>query len=112
MDVAPGRPPRRSENRMPPESTPPSQLRRRLRVAAILLVAVCAIVVTMGLTTRKMADAKLNEWTERQAVPVVAVATPDTRGRRSTLDLPGRLEAYVQAQIYARVSGYLKEWKA
>ena len=27
------------------------------------------------------------------------------------LELPGRLEAYSQAQIYARVSGYLKEWK-
>jgi RND family efflux transporter MFP subunit len=26
--------------------------------------------------------------------------------------LPGRLEAFTQAQIYARVSGYLKDWKA
>ncbi len=47
-----------------------------------------------------------------QAIPTVAVATPDERGRRSTIDLPGRLEAYSQAQLYARVSGYLKEWKA
>ena len=31
---------------------------------------------------------------------------------RTTIDLPGRLEAYSQAQLYARVSGYLKEWKA
>ena len=97
---------------MPPDSTPPVRLRRRLRAAAVLALAVCAIVVAMGLTTRRMADAKLSEWTETQAVPVVAVATPDTRGRRTTLDLPGRLEAYVQAPIYARVSGYLKEWKA
>ena len=27
------------------------------------------------------------------------------------LNLPGRLEAYSRAPIYARVSGYLKEWK-
>ena len=39
-------------------------------------------------------------------------STPDDRGRRTTLDLPGRLEAYSQAQLYARVSGYLKDWKA
>ena len=45
-------------------------------------------------------------------MPTVAVAMPDTRGRRTTLDLPGRLEAYSQAQLYARVSGYLKDWKA
>jgi RND family efflux transporter MFP subunit len=28
------------------------------------------------------------------------------------MDLPGRLEAYVQAQLFARVSGYIKDWKA
>ena len=65
----------------------------------------------MGITTRRMADARLNEWTERQAMPTVAVMTPDDRGRRLTIDLPGRLEAYSQAQLYARVSGYLKDWK-
>jgi len=76
------------------------------------VIAVAVIVVVMGLTTRKMADAKLSEWTENQALPVVAVAVPDTHGPRTALDLPGRLEAYSQAQIYARVSGYVKEWKA
>jgi RND family efflux transporter MFP subunit len=97
---------------MQPESTPPGISRRRLRVAGLLAVTVCAIVVAMGLTTRKMADAKLSAWTEAQAVPIVGVAKPDTRGQRTTLDLPGRLEAYVQAPIFARVSGYIKSWQA
>jgi len=97
---------------MQPDSTPPVLSRRRLWVAASLAAAVAASVVVMGLTTRKMADAKLSEWTEDQAVPVVAVATPDTRGGKTTLDLPARLEAYTQAQLFARVSGYLKNWKA
>ena len=97
---------------MQPESTPPAMSRGRLRFAGILAVAVCAVLVTMGLTTRKMADAKLSAWTEAQAVPVVGVAKPDTRGQRTTLDLPGRLEAYIQAPIFARVSGYLKSWQA
>jgi RND family efflux transporter MFP subunit len=66
----------------------------------------------MGITSRRVADAKLDDWTEAQAVPVVATAKPDTSGQRTTLDLPGRLEAYSQAQIYARVSGYVKDWKA
>ena len=34
------------------------------------------------------------------------------RGKTTTFILPGRLEAYTQAQMYARVSGYVKEWKA
>jgi RND family efflux transporter MFP subunit len=97
---------------MPPESAPPSLSRRGLCVALGTLAIVAAVVVIMGITTRKMADAKLSEWTESEAVPVVAVAPPDTRGQRTTFGLPGRLEAYTQAQLYARVSGYLKEWKA
>jgi RND family efflux transporter MFP subunit len=85
--------------------------RRGLRIAAIAAAAVAVIVIVQGITTRKMADARLSEWTEDQALPVVAVATPDTRGKQTVIDLPGRLEAYSQAQLYARVSGYIKEWK-
>jgi RND family efflux transporter MFP subunit len=96
---------------MPPESRSIVS-RRGLYLTGLLMASVAAIVVVMGLTTRKMADAKLSEWAETQAVPVVAIAALDARPRTATLDLPGRLEAYTQAQIYARVSGYLKDWKA
>ena len=97
---------------MPPETAPPSLSRRALYIGAVSVVTVAAFIVIMGITTRRMADAKLREWTEDQAVPVVAVALPDTKSRATTLDLPGRLEAFTQAQMYARVSGYVKEWKA
>ncbi len=97
---------------MPSDSTPSVLSRRGLTIAGISAASLAVIVVVMGLTSRKMADAKLSEWTEEQAIQTVAVALPDTRGKRTTLDLPGRLEAYTQAQLYARVSGYLKEWKA
>ena len=102
---------------MPPELGPspaePAVVSRRgLRIAALAGVAIVAIIVIGGITTRKIADARLHEWAESQAMPVVAVIAPDPRGRRATIDLPGRLEANSQAQIYSRVSGYLKEWKA
>jgi len=95
-----------------PEPAQPVLSRRKLRVTGVVLALVAAVVVVMGITTRRMADARLSEWAETQAVPTVAVALPDTRGKRMTIELPGRLEAYSQAQLYARVSGYLKEWKA
>ena len=97
---------------MQPDSPPPALSRRKLAFAGFVAAAVAATVVVMGITSRHAADAKLGDWTETQAVPVVAAAVPDTHGKRATLDLPGRLEAYTQAQIYARVSGYLKDWKA
>ncbi len=97
---------------MPPDSSPPVLSRRKLASAAFVAAAAAVTIIVMGITTRRVADAKLSGWTEAQAIPVVAAALPDTRGQRTTLDLPGRLEAYTQAQIYARVSGYLKDWKA
>ena len=98
---------------MPPDSTPPipTLSRRGLYIAGISAAIIGAVIVVVGITTRKIADAKLQEWTETQAVPVVAVTLPDTRGKTTTFSLPGRLEAYTQAQIYARVTGYVKEWK-
>jgi RND family efflux transporter MFP subunit len=42
---------------------------------------------------------------------MVSVITPNTRGEASALDFPGGLEAYYQAPIFARTSGYLADWK-
>ncbi len=98
---------------MPPDSAPPHPVSRRgLYITAVVAAVIAVVIVVFGITSRKIADAKLQEWTENQAIPVVAVAPPDMRGKTSTFSLPGRLEAYTQAQIYARVTGYVKEWDA
>ena len=57
-----------------------------------------------------MAEARLKEVTNLQSIPIVAVIKPNVGGNKSSLDLPGRLEAYARAPIYARVSGFLKAW--
>jgi RND family efflux transporter MFP subunit len=99
---------------MPPEPESASKpvSRRSLYIAGLTAAAIAIVIVVAGIATRKIADAKLREWTETQAVPAVAVAPPETRGKTTTFSLPGRLEAYIQAQIYARVTGYVKDWKA
>ena len=99
---------------MSPDANPPAPAlsRRGLYLAGISALLVGVVIVVFGITTRKVADAKLQEWTEAQAIPVVAVAPPDTRGKTTIFSLPGRLEAYIQAQIYARVTGYVKKWDA
>jgi RND family efflux transporter MFP subunit len=94
------------------EPAPAVLSRRGLRIGAIGAIVIAAAVVAIGVTTRQTADARLKDWTEDQAIPVVAVTTPDTRGKTTTVNLPGRLEAYSQAQIFARVSGYIKEWRS
>jgi RND family efflux transporter MFP subunit len=74
---------------------------------ALLAVAV----VAYGIGTRQAQNARLQDATEEQAAPVVALVSPTSADNNSGLDLPGRLEAYIQAPIYARVPGYLKSWK-
>ncbi|UZE50562.1 efflux RND transporter periplasmic adaptor subunit [Rhodopseudomonas sp. P2A-2r] len=89
----------------------PVSLRKLGLVGVVGLCAAGAIVVT-GIMARAKTDSELRSWTEAQAIPSVAVANADPRALNATLDLPGRLEAYTRAPIFARVSGYLKEWSA
>jgi RND family efflux transporter MFP subunit len=76
-------------------------------VALVVAIAV----VAYGLISRAAQTSRLHDMTEAQAVPTVAIVTPSTAENRSGLDLPGRLEAFIRAPIYARVPGYLKTWK-
>jgi membrane fusion protein, multidrug efflux system len=96
---------------MPTESRPPVS-RRKLGIFGLLAGMVAVLVVITGIRAREDSDTKLKEWTDTQAIPTVAVALPDAKVLNPTLDLPGRLEAYNRAPIFARVSGYLKSWSA
>jgi RND family efflux transporter MFP subunit len=84
---------------------------RRLQLAGLLLVLVAIAIVIIGMTTRASQHAKLKDWTDQQAVPTVSVNQPGSAAEGNQLILPGRFEAYSRAPIYARVSGYLKQWK-
>jgi RND family efflux transporter MFP subunit len=97
---------------MPSDSSLHPVPRRGLRIAGIVAAIAAIAIVATGLVTRASGNARLREWTAAQAKPTVAVVAPSASGDRGTLDLPGRLEAYSRAPIYARVSGYLKSWSA
>jgi len=84
---------------------------RRLAMTGGAFALLAIAVVAYGLGTRAAQNTRLHDVTEALAVPVVALVTPTGVKNDATLDLPGRLEAYIQAPIYARVPGYLKSWK-
>jgi RND family efflux transporter MFP subunit len=93
-------------NRNPSRSVPP---KLALVGGGFALLAIA--VVAYGLGTRQAQNGRLQDVTEAQAVPVVALVTPASVSNNAALELPGRLEAFIQAPIYARVPGYLKSWK-
>jgi RND family efflux transporter MFP subunit len=96
---------------MPTEQNSPVS-RRQLGIFGIVAGLVAVIAVVTGIRAREDSSAKLREWTDNQAIATVAVVLPDAKVLSASIDLPGRLEAYYRAPIFARVSGYLKSWSA
>ncbi len=93
------------------DANPDRPLLRRLRLSAIIFVIVLTVIVVWGAVSRATANARLASLTDEEAIPTVSVVTPQRVDTSSDLQLPGRLQAFISAPIYARVPGYLKSWK-
>ena len=83
---------------------------RRLLLTGGVVVLLAIGVVAHGVASRAAQSARLRQLTAAEALPTVAVVTPIRVASHATLELPGRLQAYIRAPIYARVPGYLKSW--
>jgi RND family efflux transporter MFP subunit len=83
---------------------------QRVRLIGIVALVVLALVVVLGVFTRISDARQLKTWTDAQSVPTVNLVSPTSSKSGAPLELPGRIEAYARAPIYARISGYLKSW--
>ncbi len=83
------------------------------RVFRVFAIGACALFVLGAFTVlqRRSELRQLTTETEKQAVPGVAVIHPTAEPPQEELVLPGTLQAYVEAPIYARTSGYLRSWR-
>jgi RND family efflux transporter MFP subunit len=95
----------------PPDQTAGRPDLHRLRVAGVSFLAFITAILIYGMVSRAAQNSRIRDLTEAEAVPNVAVIVPSSAENHSGLELPGRLEAYIRAPIYARVPGYLKSWK-
>src|SRR5271170_5401401 len=93
------------------DRSPRRPVSRRLTLVGGAFTLLAIAVVAYGLGSRAAQTSRLHDLTEAQAVPTVAIVAPSQVENSAGLDLPGRLEAYIRAPIYARVPGYLKSWK-
>ena len=85
--------------------------KRRLGPAmgGVLLLAVALGLAFWGIGTRAKALAVVTKETREAAVPTVAVIAPERGAPRQEITLPGTLEAFTDAPIYARTNGYLRK---
>ncbi len=85
---------------------------QRLKRAALYALLVAIILAAWGVYARVHARAALVYEAEEASIPVVDVVTPIKSNRANELVLPGNVQAFIDAPIYARTNGYLAHWYA
>ena len=82
--------------------------------ALLLMVGVVAGVLGLGIYSgvraRSTADTTLTRTTAEAAVAVVRVVAPASTASTQEILLPGTTQAFTDAPIFARTSGYVKRW--
>jgi membrane fusion protein (multidrug efflux system) len=76
----------------------------------VLLAGAGGLAAFQGLASREAQNRELARRTEARATRTVAIVQPTPPANTERLELPGRLDAYMRATLYARVSCYIKAW--
>jgi len=76
----------------------------------VLLAIVAGVIAYRGIYTRVRAAAEVKVETRELAVPSVSVTRPKQSAPQQEIILPGNVQAFIEAPIYARTTGYLKKW--
>ncbi len=81
-------------------------------IGASVLLALALVAAYHGISTRTRALAEVTKETQEQAIPAVAITTPERGVPQEEIALPGTMQAFIDAQIFARTNGYLRKWYA
>ena len=91
--------------------TEPRRSRAGLLLALVVVGVVIAIVVAaIGIVKRMHASAELIHYTDTMSAPPVSLAQPVFEKSAREIVLPGNMQAFTLAPIYARTTGYVKAW--
>jgi len=99
----------RGEGPLAPGRGPKSGVAKTIVWLALLLL-VAGVVAYRGIYTRVRAAAEVKVETRELAVPSVSVTRPKQSAPQQEIILPGNVQAFIEAPIYARTTGYLKRW--
>jgi RND family efflux transporter MFP subunit len=84
--------------------------RKSLLTAAAAAVLMAGIVLSYGFIGRAQSKQEVVDWTNTHAIPTVALAGLIPGSAHQTLTLPGNIQPFNRAAIFARVNGYVKSW--
>jgi RND family efflux transporter MFP subunit len=82
---------------------------------SLLLVLVVVLLIAVGLGVfgileRKHTSAELVKYTDTSAAPPVSLVQPVLQDNAREIVIPGNMQAFTLAPIYARTTGYVKAW--
>jgi RND family efflux transporter MFP subunit len=105
-----------SEHPIPPHPDPahalppPQGLPSSVRIALIVIAIIIVAGIVYRILGRAADEDHLATQTRLDAIPTVDVISPLVSGATSEIALPGNTQAFDDTPIYARTSGYLKQW--
>jgi RND family efflux transporter MFP subunit len=95
----------------PSPVAPDERAPRRIKVYFLALLVVALVLAAWGEIDRVIARSSLSQETANDATPTVVTVKPNRTDSGEELILPGTVQAFVEAPIYARTNGYLKTWR-
>jgi RND family efflux transporter MFP subunit len=94
-----------SEYGVPPRGVTPG-----VRITVIVVALAIALGIAYRIIQHYTDEHHLKDTTDASSVPFVSVIHPSVASSSSGLELPGNTQAFDDTPIYARTSGYLKQW--
>ena len=89
---------------------PPKVSRRSILTPVSIVFVVTVVLAIVGIVRRQHTSTVLAKYTETVAPPTVSVELPVLQQNAQEILLPGNMQAFTLAPIYARTTGYVKAW--
>jgi RND family efflux transporter MFP subunit len=92
------------------ETAPTGVSRSSLVTLVVVLLVVAVAAAIFGIVRRVHANTELVKTTDANAAPPVSLEQPVFEKDAREIVLPGNIQAFTLAPIYARTTGYVKSW--
>jgi RND family efflux transporter MFP subunit len=89
---------------------PPKVSRASVLTPVVIVFVVTVVLAIIGIVRRQHANVVLAKYTDTVAPPPVSVGLPTQQQSAQEIVLPGNMQAFTLAPIYARATGYVKAW--
>jgi RND family efflux transporter MFP subunit len=93
-----------------PQQSPPEASGKSVMAVVLVGALVAVAIAAIGILNRKHANAELIRYTDAMSAPPVSLAQPVFEKSAREIVMPGNMQAFTLAPIYARTTGYVKAW--